>query len=301
MVLLLDLAERVSTAPRAKLAGSTDEMDRPVLDLTWDYPVKGELDDPDADAGNGQFRVEDYRKPEYQVRVSPAKGRLLQGETMQVMIDARYFFGEPVSNARVKYRVYHSPHYWWDEDGSGDEGPGMGADAGGDDASLGYDAAQQSEQTGTLDANGKPVANSNDLRMSISMMAPDSDVRLRVLRSGSERNFTVKLGELPTTEASIEHEGKGSSSALSGVSVEDLSAQTAKELGLPANAQGVVVTNVGSSSPAAEAGLRRGDVIQEVNRKPVKNTSDFERAVAGSKEDTLLLVNRHGSTLFLAV
>ena len=77
-------------------------------------------DDPDA-RGNGQFRVEDYRKPEYQVRVSPAKARLLQGETMQVVIDARYFFGEPVSNAKVKYRVYHSPHYWWDEEGGGDE------------------------------------------------------------------------------------------------------------------------------------------------------------------------------------
>jgi serine protease Do len=153
-----------------------------------------------------------------------------------------------------------------------------------------------------LDLNGKPVANSNDLRMAISMMAPDSSVGLKVLRNGSERNFTVKLGELPTTEAAVEHEGKGSSSsALSGVSVEDLNAQSAKELGLPVNSQGVVVTKVGPSSPAAEAGLRRGDVIQEVNRKAVKNTSDFERAVGASKEDTLLLVNRHGSTLYLAV
>ncbi len=117
-------------------------------------------DDAEADAGNTQFRVEDYRKPEYQVRVSPAKARLLQGETMEVVIDARYFFGEPVSNARVKYRVYHSPHYWWDVDGPGDEGTGADAegDADGDangDGGLGYDADQQSEQTGKLDANGK--------------------------------------------------------------------------------------------------------------------------------------------------
>lgn len=152
-----------------------------------------------------------------------------------------------------------------------------------------------------LDLNGKPVANSNDLRMAISMMAPDSSVSLRVLRNGSERSFTVKLGELPTTEAAVEREGKGSSSALSGVSVEELNAQSAKELGLPVNTQGVVVTRVGPGSPAAESGLRRGDVIQEVNRKAVKNTSDFGRAVAASKEDTLLLVNRHGSTMYLAV
>jgi alpha-2-macroglobulin len=113
-------------------------------------------DDADNDAGTGTFRVEDYRKPEYQVRVSPAKPRLLQGETMPVVIDARYFFGEPVSNAAVKYRVFHSPHYWWDDEGSGEDG-GMGA--GDDNASLGYDAAQQSEQTGKLDASGKLTIN----------------------------------------------------------------------------------------------------------------------------------------------
>jgi uncharacterized protein YfaS (alpha-2-macroglobulin family) len=108
-------------------------------------------DNPDADAGNGQFRVEDYRKPEYQVRVSPGTARLLQGESMPVVIDARYFFGEPVANAQVKYRVYHSPHYWWDSEEGGDSGP--------PDTSIGYDAAQQLEQTGRLDANGKLTIN----------------------------------------------------------------------------------------------------------------------------------------------
>ena len=63
----------------------------------------------------------------------------------------------------------------------------------------------------------------------------------------------------------------------------------------------MVVTDVRTSSPAAEAGLRRGDVIQEVNRTPVKNASDFERSLANSKEETVLLVNRNGSTLYLAV
>jgi serine protease Do len=152
-----------------------------------------------------------------------------------------------------------------------------------------------------LDVNGKPVAGSNDLRMTISMMAPDSTVKLNVLRNGAEREVAVKLGELPATEATVERQGKGSKSALSGVSVEDLDARSASALGLPPDSQGVVVTNVEPSSQAAEAGLRRGDVIQEVNRRPVRNTADFERAMAGSKEDSLLLVNRHGSTMYLAV
>jgi serine protease Do len=152
-----------------------------------------------------------------------------------------------------------------------------------------------------LDVNGKAVADSNDLRMTISMMAPDSNVNLKVLRNGAERQVAVKLGELPTTRAAVEREGNGSKSSLSGVSVEDLDAQTAHELGIPANSQGVVVTDVKPSSAAAEAGLRRGDVIQEVNRKAVKNTSDFESAISASKEETLLLVNRKGTTLYLAV
>jgi serine protease Do len=152
-----------------------------------------------------------------------------------------------------------------------------------------------------LSVNGTPVTNSNDLRMTISMMPPESSVRLKVLRSGAEHDYTVTLGELPTTRAAVERKDGDSSSSLSGVSVEDLDAQASKELGLPANSQGVVVTSVQPSSQAAEAGLQRGDVIQEVNRKPVKNTSDFERAMSASKEEALLLVNRHGSTMYMAV
>ena len=57
----------------------------------------------------GEFQVEEYRKPEYQVRVTPAKPRVLQGETMQVVIDSRYFFGEPVANAEGEVsRVSHA-------------------------------------------------------------------------------------------------------------------------------------------------------------------------------------------------
>ena len=74
----------------------------------------------------GSFRVEKYRKPEYQVKVSPAKPRILQGDKMQVTIDSRYFFGEPVANAVVKYRVYHAPHYWWGDE-EDESNPGMGS------------------------------------------------------------------------------------------------------------------------------------------------------------------------------
>jgi serine protease Do len=152
-----------------------------------------------------------------------------------------------------------------------------------------------------LDVNGKPVANSNDLRMTISMMQPDADVNLRVVRNGADRNVTVKLGELPTETASAKPQGERSNSSLSGVDVENITPETAQNLNLPSTTQGVVVTNVDPASHAADAGLQQGDVIQQVNRKPVKNTSEFEQALHGSNQENLLLVNRNGSTMFLAV
>jgi serine protease Do len=153
-----------------------------------------------------------------------------------------------------------------------------------------------------LEVNGKPVADSNGLRMTISMMSPNSNVNLKVLRNDSEREFTVKLGEMPGTEkASLNRGDSSREGVLSGVSVEDLDASARHDLGLSSNAQGVVVTNVDPASDAAEAGLQRGDVIQEVNRRAVTNTSDFERAIRNSKQKPVLLVNRNGSTMYLAV
>jgi serine protease Do len=149
--------------------------------------------------------------------------------------------------------------------------------------------------------NGKPVNDGAQLRMNISLMEPGSTVGVKVLRDGSTRDFSVRLAELPTEQAKVEKNSESSESAMQGVSVEDVNARMAGELGLPAATAGVVVTEVEPGSHAADSGLKRGDVIQEVNHQAVKNTTDFERALRSSKDDALLLVNRQGSTLYLAV
>jgi serine protease Do len=153
-----------------------------------------------------------------------------------------------------------------------------------------------------LDVNGKAVADANDLRMTISMMQPGTSVELTVMRDGTTRTLPVRLGDLPGTEAA-NHENDNSvspgKSALAGVSVDNLDSQTARQLHLPASTSGVVVTNISPSSPAADSGLQRGDVIQEVNRKPVTNTQEFDEAVRSSKHDPLLLVNRQGNTMYV--
>jgi Do/DeqQ family serine protease len=152
-----------------------------------------------------------------------------------------------------------------------------------------------------LDINGQPVNNSAQLRMHISLMQPGATVNVRVLRDSAEKNFSVKLAEMPTDQAKVDKPENSPESNMQGISVEDVNARTARQLGLPASATGVVVTNVDPDSAAAESGLKRGDVIQEVNRQPVKNSADFERAIRSSKDQALLLVNRQGNTLYIAV
>jgi S1-C subfamily serine protease len=78
-----------------------------------------------------------------------------------------------------------------------------------------------------------------------------------------------------------------------GIVVEPLTPQTAERYGLRGQTQGVIVTDVDPDGPAAEAGIRPGDVIREVNRQPVRNTADLESAVrAAGDRPLLLLVSR---------
>ncbi|MBZ5622456.1 MAG: DegQ family serine endoprotease [Acidobacteriia bacterium] len=152
-----------------------------------------------------------------------------------------------------------------------------------------------------LDIDGKPISDGAQLRMNISLMQPGTTVAVKVLRDGTPREMSVRLAELPTEQAQVEKSVDSTESAMEGVSVDNVTARTARGLGLPATAAGVVVTDIDPASHAAHSGLQRGDVIQEVNHQAVKNTSDFERAIRGSKDEALLLVNRRGSTLYVAV
>jgi serine protease Do len=151
-----------------------------------------------------------------------------------------------------------------------------------------------------LDVNGKPISDSNELRMTISMMQPGSDIKLNVLRDGSQHEISVKLAEMPTETAMVTPDKDDSTKALEGVEVTNLTPHMADRLGLPASSAGVVVTDVDPSSKVADSGLRKGDLIQEVNHEPVKNVSEFQSALKKGGSDPLLLVNRQGRTFFIA-
>jgi serine protease Do len=151
--------------------------------------------------------------------------------------------------------------------------------------------------------NGEPVADANQLRSRVGMMNPNTTATLKVLRDGKEENVAVTLGEFPSKQERASAGDQNGDRSLEGVTVENLSAEAAQELNLPAGTKGVVVDKVDPASRAADAGLQRGDVIQQVNHKAVSNVSEYSQAVAASTQNqpVLMLVDRNGSTMFLAV
>ncbi len=151
--------------------------------------------------------------------------------------------------------------------------------------------------------NGTRVDDANALRNHIAGTAPGSDVALTILRDGREQQIHARLTELPadkdSTESSSGPEGRG---GQLGITVEPLTPELAYQLGLRRGTQGVVVTDVDPGGPAAEAGIQPDDVILEVNRQPVKSSTELRAAVRNSgSRPALLLVNRDGRSLFLAV
>jgi serine protease Do len=160
--------------------------------------------------------------------------------------------------------------------------------------------------------NGQKVKDMRQLRLVVSQTAPGKKVTLRILRDGKEKTLTATLGEMPKDELARNGQmqpgqrGQSKTDALDGVEVTDLDAQARREADVPSKVRGALVTKVDEDSNAAEAGLRTGDVIIEINRQPVRSADD---AVAlsekGKGERILLRVWRGGEggggMLFLSV
>jgi serine protease Do len=151
--------------------------------------------------------------------------------------------------------------------------------------------------------NGEPVSGPNNLRLKIATMTPGTNVHLKVDRGGQSRDVGITLGEAPAGKGMGSSPGAGAENTpMRGVEVQELTADIRQQLGLNPDTKGVVVTAVPEDSPAAESGLQRGDVIEQVNRQPVNSVSDYQRLVSqAGKQSLVLLVNRGGQTSFIVV
>jgi serine protease Do len=150
-----------------------------------------------------------------------------------------------------------------------------------------------------LEFDGKEVADSKDLPRLVASTQVGKSVTIKLSRDGKVLDRQVKIGEM---EEKAEVAKAPSSNKSLGITVQNITPDIAKGLGLKKET-GVVVTRVEPGSPAANAGIQTGDVIQEVNRKPVKDVNDFVQKVEKAKDQNsvLLLLQRGQNNLFAAV
>jgi S1-C subfamily serine protease len=156
-----------------------------------------------------------------------------------------------------------------------------------------------------LQMNGTAVNDTNTLRNQVATTAPGTDVTLTILRAGRQQQMHAKLGEFtPPNNRSGQQPGGGSGEQTGrlGIAIQPLTPDIAQQVNVPKNTQGVVITQVDPNGPAAEAGIRAGDVITQVNRQPVKNPGDVRAALGKSgNRPPLLLIDRGGQSIFVPV
>ncbi len=130
--------------------------------------------------------------------------------------------------------------------------------------------------------NGKKISDARELRLMIGSMAPGTKAQIEVNREGESKVLNVELGEMPAgvaeegAEASPEESAQPEKATVfGGVAVADITDDVRSALNLSKDVKGAVIAEIDADSPAAKAGLREGDVIQEVNKQPVKSAKDL--------------------------
>ena len=149
-----------------------------------------------------------------------------------------------------------------------------------------------------VEFDGKEVKDSGDLPIIVARTQVDKKVRMKVVRDKKEMVLGVAVGELKDEEVVAAAPEKGEL----GLTVQRLTPQMAESLGLE-KSEGVVVSAVEPGSAADDAGIRRGDVLMEIDRRPIRNLDEYRKTVAAIKKGrgVLFLVRRGESTLFLAL
>ncbi len=145
--------------------------------------------------------------------------------------------------------------------------------------------------------NGQPVKDMEDLPKIVAATTPNSEVDVEVIRDGSPKTLRVTIELLQDSQATV----VAKADPL-GLQVQDITAELAKSLKLEGSA-GVLVSDVTAGNAAAEAGIRRGDVISEMNRATVNDLRDYQNLMASVQKGSsvLFLVKRGGSTIYIAV
>lgn len=140
----------------------------------------------------------------------------------------------------------------------------------------------------------KPITTALSLRRTVERLSPGSEVKVTVVRDGARKTLTVKLGEAPGTEGGTPGETEDNDKKI-GLSVQPLTEELAKQLGIDPDVSGVVVRSVTAGSAADRAGIRVKDVIIEIDNTAVTSVATFSKAVKQLKSgDTAIVVIQRG-------
>ena len=152
--------------------------------------------------------------------------------------------------------------------------------------------------------NGKPVEGSRQLKLAVARVKPGEKASTKILRDGSTKTLSVTVREVPGAEKMAKADSKNDddNEALKGVAVADLDSRIRQQFNIPSSVKGAVVRDVEEGSAAAEAGLKPGDVILEINRQRVASAEDAIKLTEKPKDKaTLLRIWSGGNSRFLVV
>ncbi|HEY5040408.1 MAG TPA: DegQ family serine endoprotease [Verrucomicrobiae bacterium] len=155
-----------------------------------------------------------------------------------------------------------------------------------------------------LEFNGQKVADSRELQLTVADTKPGSKVPVEILRNGDKKTLEVTVKQLPGTEqlASDNSPNAQDTGTLNGVGVGDLDPQTRQQFHIPQNVHGAVITQVDPTSASADAGLKPGEVIESINRHPVKDADDAVRLTDNiTNKKTLVRVWDGGGSHYIVV
>jgi serine protease Do len=155
-----------------------------------------------------------------------------------------------------------------------------------------------------LSFNGHPVTDSRHLRLEVAETQPGTSVPVEILRNGEQKKLEVTVKPIPGSDE-VASAGSGNdqdTGTLNGVGVGDLDQAARDQFHVPAEVKGAIVTDVDRSSPAAEAGLKPGMVIEEINRHPVKNADEAVQLTAkATSKQTLVRIWENGGSRYVVV
>ncbi|MFQ5586304.1 MAG: DegQ family serine endoprotease [Thermodesulfobacteriota bacterium] len=145
--------------------------------------------------------------------------------------------------------------------------------------------------------DGKEIGEMNDLPRIVAATPPGKTVKVEIIRDGREKVVTLKVAKKRGEEAVVAAK-EGVLEDEIGISVKAITPEVASRLRLK-DSKGVVIDSVKRGSPAAMAGLRRGDVIRQLNKREIKGIEDYQRAVkAASKEGLIRFLIYRGNNRF---